>query len=143
MGDKVGIQPLQDTVNNCWEYDEDGEYVIKYADTIEATIETIDRQLSNSLSEHNLKYCSARPLKLIQGNNILLYTDGNYQVSKYNLTYLKMPNKIDIHSNPFGEYTDMPEHTHSEIIKIAAQMYIENKGTQRINTHDTEVREME
>lgn len=143
LGDKAGIAPLYGEENPCWELNEYDEYVVKYGDTIEASIETIDRQLSNSLSEHILKYCSARPLKLIQGNKVLLYTDGQYQVSKYKLTYLRRPNKIDIHTNPFGEYTDMPEHTHSEIVKIAAQMYIENQSNQRLNTHNAEVQEME
>jgi hypothetical protein len=143
LGDTVGIQPSDDSHNACWEVDEDGEFVTKYSDTIESSIETIDRQLSNSLSEHILKYCSARPLKLIQGNSIYLYTDGQYKISDYQLTYLRNPEKINIHLNPFDEYVDMPEHTHSEIVKIAAQMYIENQSNQRVNTHNAEVQEME
>lgn len=143
LGDTVGIQPSDDLYNECWEMDENGEYVTKYNDTIESQVETIDRQLSNSLSEHILKYCSARPLKLIQGDNICLYTDGKYKISEYRLTYLRRPEKINIHLNPFGEYTDMPQHTHSEIVKIAAQMYIENQSNQRVNTHNAEVQEME
>ena len=141
LGDTAGIAPVES--NSCWKYDEMGEYAVKYNDTIESSIETLDRQLSNSLSEHNLKYCSARPLRLIQGKNILLYTDGQYQVKEYKIVYLRRPNKIDIHSNPFGEYTDMPEHTHYEIVKIAAQMYIENQSNQRVNTHNVELQEME
>lgn len=141
LGDTVGIQPIG--INECWELDENKEYVIKYDDTIESTVETIDKQLKNSLSEHKLKYCTARPLKLIQGNEIKLYTDGQYRVSTYRLTYLRRPKHIDIHSDPFAEYTDMPEHTHSEIVKIAAQMYIENQSNQRLNTHNAEVQEME
>lgn len=143
LGDTVGIQPSDDSHNACWEVDEDGEFVTKYSDTIESSIETIDRQLSNSLSEHILKYCSARPLKLIQGNSVHLYTDGQYKISDYQLTYLRNPEKINIHLNPFDEYADMPEHTHSEIVKIAAQMYIENQSNQRVNTHNAEVQEME
>lgn len=143
LGDTVGILPIDGTENPCWEKDSNGEYVVKTNDTIEATVETIDRQKQNSLSEHILKYCSARPLKLIQGNKIKLYTDGQYKVSNYELTYLRRPIKIDIHTNPFNEYTDMPEHTHSEIVKIAAQMYIENQSDKRLNTHNAEIQEME
>ena len=143
LGDSASIWPNEDLQNDCWPTDDNGDYVEKTADTIESTIENIDRQLGNSLSEHVLKYCSARPLRLIQGNRITLYTDGQYVIKKYKLTYLRYPKKIDIHTNPFGEYTDMPEHTHSEIVKIAAQMYIENKKDQRFNTHDTEIQEME
>lgn len=143
LGDNAGISPADGQNNDCWPLDEDGQYITKYGDTLEATIETIDRQRANSLSEHRLKYCTARPLRLIQGNEVLLYTDGKYKVSNYVLTYLRNPKRIDIHSNPFAEYTDMPEHTHSEIVKIAAQMYIENQSNQRINTHANEVDTME
>lgn len=140
LGDTAGIQPVDD--NECWEK-ENGEYVIKYTDTIESTIETVDRDKQNSLSEYRLKYCFARPLRLIENNNIILYTDGNYKVSSYTLTYLKRPSKIDIHTSPYSEYTNMPTHTHSEIVKLAAQMYIENKGNQRYNSYSNEVNTME
>lgn len=143
LGDNAGIEPADDIMNDCWPIDEQGNYITKYGDTLEATIETVDRQRANSLSEHKLKYCTAKPLRLIQGNEVLLYTDGNYKVTNYTLTYLRKPEQIDIHSNPFAEYTDMPEHTHSEIVKIAAQMYIENQSNQRLNTHNIEVDTME
>lgn len=143
LGDTVGILPTDSFDQVCWPINRYGEYIVKYNDTLEAQIETLDRQLSNSLSEHLLKYCSARPLKLIQGNEIRLFTDGQYQIAEYKITYLRRPKYIDIHSSPFDEYTDMPEHTHSEIVKIAAQMYIENQSNQRLNTHNIEVQEME
>ena len=73
----------------------------------------------------------------------MLYTDGKYKVSEYKLTYLRKPQQIDFHSNPFAEYTDMPEHTHSEIVKLAAQMYMENQSNQRLNTYNAEVDIME
>lgn len=141
LGDTAGIQPIDD--NQCWEKDSNGDAIVKYDDTIESTVETIDKQLRNSLSEHNLKYCTARPLRLIQGEEIKLYTDGKYKISKYSITYLRRPIHIDIHKNPFDEYVDMPEHTHSEIVKIAAQMYMENQSNQRLNTHNAEIQEME
>jgi hypothetical protein len=48
---------------------------------------------------------------------------------------LRRPNKIDIHTNPFDEYTDMPEHTQLEIVKLAAQLYIENQADPRYNSY--------
>lgn len=143
LGDTVGIAPADNIVNECWETDLDGNYIVKTTDTLEATIENIDRQKDNPLSEYRLKYCSARPLRMIQGDEVLLFTDGNYKVSEYSMTYLRRPAKIDIHTHPMNDYTDMPEHTHSEIVKIAAQMYLENKTNPRLNSHNSEVREME
>ena len=143
LGDTVGIQPADGYNDKCWPLDSKGDYIVKYTDTLESSVETIDRQKANSLSEHKLKYCTARPLRLIQGDKVILYTDGKYKVSEYKLTYLRKPQQIDIHSNPFAEYIDMPEHTHFEIVKIAAQMYIENQSNQRVNTHNDEVDTME
>lgn len=143
LGDTASILPLDNSCNKCWSTDEKGRYIPRKTDTLEATIETIDRQLENSLSEHRLKYCQARPLRLIRGNNVYLYTDGHYQVSAYDLTYLRKPQNINIHSYPYDEYTDMPEHTISEIVRLAAKMYIENQKDPRINTYSQEINEME
>ena len=142
LGDTAGITPL-DEYAQCWELNENGDYVIKYNDAIEATIETIDRQLNNSLSEHLLKYCNARPLKLIQGNDVLLYTDGKYKVSEYKITYLSKPLFIDSSNIANTEYTSLPEHTHMEIVKIAVQLYLATKPMQHYSAYSTEVNNME
>ena len=118
LGDTAGITPVEG-YEQCWELDENGEYIVKRNDTIEVTIETLDRQLNNSLSEHLLKYCTARPLRLIQNNNILLFTDGKYKVSEYKLTYLRKPVYLDSKNITNTEYTSLPEHTHMEIVKMA------------------------
>ena len=141
LGDTAGIQPSN--LNECWETNERGEYIIKYTDTLESTIETIDRQLSNSLSEHKLKYCQARPLKLIQDNNVILYTDGNYKISEYQITYLAKPSNIDSSNITNLEYTDLPEHTHMEIVKMAIQIYLATKPMQHYNAYSNEIASME
>lgn len=141
LGDTAGIQPSNS--NECWETNERGEYIIKYTDTLESTIETLDRQLGNSLSEHKLKYCQARPLKLIQDNNVILYTDGNYKISEYQITYLAKPSKIDSSNITNLEYTDLPEHTHMEIVKMAIQIYLATKPMQHYNAYSNEIASME
>ena len=37
----------------------------------------------------------------------------------------------------------MPDHTHIEIVKLAAQMYIENQADPRYNTYTNETVSME
>ena len=143
LGDTAGIQPADGVEIPCWEKTPGGDYIIKYTDTIEGTIETVDRIKENSLSEYHLHYTKARPIKLIAKDLVKLYTDGNYKVSKYILTFLRKPNKIDIHTNPFDEYTDMPEHTQIEIVKLAAQMYLENQTNPRYQSYTNEVNGME
>lgn len=143
LGDTAGIAPSDDYNDPCWEMDEDGEYVVKKADTIEATIENIDRQLNNSLSEHILKYSTARPLRLIQGNDVVLFTDGKYKVAEYRLTYLSSPKKLDSNNITNTEYTSLPEHTHMEIVKMAVQLYLATKPMQHYSAYSAEVNNME
>lgn len=143
LGDTAGIEPIDGIDMPCWKKDKDGNYVINYSDTIEGTIDTIDRIKENSLSEHRLRFTKARPIRLISNDLIKLYTDGKYKISKYTIQYLRKPNKIDIHTEPFGEYKDMPEHTLSEIIKLSVQMYLENQENQRYQTYTNEVSTME
>lgn len=143
LGDTAGIQPIDDYNDPCWGYSEDGDYIIKRNDTIEATIETIDRQLGNSLSEHRLKYCTARPLRLIQGDKIYLYTDGKYKVSEYTITYLSKPVLLDSKNITNTEYTSLPEHTHMEIVKMAVQLYLATKPMEHYSAYSAEVNNME
>lgn len=139
LGDKAGIAPADGYTDSCWELDEEGNYILHYSDTIEGTIETIDRIKENSLSEYHLKYTKAKPIRLIAGNKINLYTDGKYKVSEYTLQYLRRPSYIDIHKDPFAEYTDMPEHTQIEIVKLAAQLYLQNQADPRYTSYTQEV----
>lgn len=142
LGDVAGILPTEGN-EQCWEIDEEGDYVVKRADTIEATIENIDRQLNNSLSEHLLKYCTARPLKLTQGNQVILYTDGKYSVANYQITYLSKPQFLDSSNISNTEYTSLPEHTHMEIVKMAVQLYLATKPMQHYSAYSSEVNNME
>ena len=81
LGDTAGISPADGYTDPCWELDSDGNYVIHYSDVLEGSIETIDRIKENSLSEYHLRYTKAKPIRLLSGNEIKLYTDGKYKVS--------------------------------------------------------------
>lgn len=141
LGDTAGIAPADGVTNNCWEMDALGNYKIKYSDTIEGTIETVDRIKENSLSEYRLKYTKAKPIRLIQDNTITLYTDGNYKVAEYTIKYLKKPSKVDLKANPTDEYTDLPSHTHIEIVKLAVQLILATLPN--YNVYSNEVNSME
>lgn len=141
LGDTAGISPADGVINNCWEKDVLGNYKIKYSDTIEGTIETVDRIKENSLSEYRLKYTKAKPIRLIQDNTITLYTDGNYKVAEYTIEYLKKPSKVDLKTNPTDEYTDLPVHTHMEIVKLAVQLILATLPN--YNVYSNEVNSME
>ena len=148
IGTTVGIQPnvLVDGKKNphshCWQKDDSGKYIVRNTDAIEVTHDTLDRELENSLSEMNIHYCSAKPLKLISGNQILFYTDKYYQLASVQLQYIKMPKAITL-DQPFVNYTQLPEHTHLEIVKLAVQMYLESIADQRYTSYSNEVNTME
>lgn len=141
LGDTAGISPADGVINNCWEKDALGNYKIKYSDTIEGTIETVDRIKENSLSEYRLKYTKAKPIRLIQDNTITLYTDGNYKVAEYTIEYLKKPSKVDLKTNPTDEYTDLPSHTHMEVVKLTVQLILATLPN--YNVYSNEVNSME
>ena len=71
-------------------------------DVIEATIETVDRILSNSLSEYHLHH-------------------------EYQLTYLR--NAKDLGNKLTEEYTELPVDTHQEIVDAAVMMYIQQAAS--------------
>lgn len=139
LGDQAGIAPADGYTDPCWELDDSGNPVIHYSDTIEGQIETIDRIKENSLSEFRLKYTQAKPIRLIMNDEVFLHTDGKYKVAQYTMQYLRKPKYIDIHANPFDEYIDMPEHTQIEIVKLAAQLYLQNQADPRYSSYTQEV----
>lgn len=141
LGDTVGILPIGK--NDCWQKDQNGKYIEKHSDSIEASIETLDRQLSNSFSEHKLKYCFARPLRIQYDNHIDLYTDGTYKVSTYKLMYLSRPLGIKTSDDLTQIYDEFPEHTHMEIVKLAVRLYSANKPTQNYQALVQETQVME
>ena len=121
----------------------DGKRVPKATTVTEVTIDNVTEKLVNSLSKHILHRNNAAPLRLIADNKVKVFTDGNYTIDSYLLTYLRIPNKIDIHTKPLDEYKDMPEHTHIEIVKLAAQAFFENQSNQRYQTYSNEINTME
>lgn len=115
VGENVYIYIKDNKCNNL---------VVHESDVLEATIENISSQLNNSLSDHRLRYNQARPLRLYTDNGIVLYTDGNYGISDYELTYLRKAKDLGSLEDLNKEYTDLPENTHQEIVDLAVQMLV-------------------
>lgn len=108
----------------------------------ECTIDEYIKRVNDPLSEHILHYGSAKPLRIFNGNSVELISDGNYTVDDYHLTYIKKPATVD--NVPAGTTDcDLPEHTHDEIVKLAASMMLENVEQPRYQSHMNEVNTME
>lgn len=118
LGEQVSIHIFDDRCPSL---------VSKSMDVIEATIETVDRILSNSLSEYHLHHNQARPVRLYTDGKIVLITDGNYGVNEYQLTYLR--NAKDLGNKLTEEYTELPVDTHQEIVDAAVMMYIQQAAS--------------
>lgn len=103
--------------------------ITKETDVIEATIDTVSAKLNNSLSDHHLRYNQAKPIRVYTDNKIVLYTDGNYDISSYELVYLKKASDLGKYENLRKEYTDLPESVHQTIVDIAIEQLLQTAST--------------
>ena len=108
LGENVYISIKDNKCNNL---------ITRESDVIEATIETVSSRLSNSLSDHRLRYNQAKPIRV--------YTDGKYDISSYELTYLRKAKDLGTLQDLTKEYTDLPENTHQDIVDLAVQMIVQ------------------
>lgn len=104
----------------------------------ECTQDSFMYRVTNSLTDFHYRFHRARPLRIRNSNGCVLLTDKNYKISKYILGYLRKPTEITL-DNPYDEYEDFEDIIMPEIIKIAAQMYLENKKDERYKTISAEV----
>lgn len=131
----------EDVVIASSKENEEGKYKMNTC-VFECTADSFMYRVNNSLTDFHYKHHRARPLRIRTSTGVRLLTDGNYYIDKYTLGYLRQPNEITL-ENPLDEYLDFPEYILPEIIKIAAQMYIENKKDQRYQTISNEVNTQE
>ena len=96
----------------------------------ECTNDSFMYRINNSLTDFHYRHHKARPLRVRILDGVALLTDGNYKIAKYTLGYIRKPNEITL-DNPLNEYTDFPDLIIPEIVKIAAQMFVENKSNQQ------------
>jgi hypothetical protein len=104
----------------------------------ECTQDSFMYRITNSLTDFHYRYHRARPLRIRNVDGCELLTDKNYKIHKYTLGYLRKPKEITL-EDPFAEYTEFEDIIMPEIIKIAAQMYLENKKDERYRTITAEV----
>ena len=110
----------------------------------ECTADSFMYRVNNTLTDFHYRHYKARPLRIKTQDGCDLLTDKKYKITKYTLGYLRNPNKINL-DNPKEEYSDFPDVIMPEIIKMAAQMYIESQipMQQRYQTISNEVNTQE
>lgn len=117
--------------------DKDNNYKMNTC-VFECTRDSFMYRINNSLTDFHYRYHRARPLRIRHDGGCDLLTDKNYKISSYTLGYLRKPTELTL-DVPQDEYPDFNDNVMYEIIKMAAQMYIENQADQRYNTITNEV----
>ena len=117
--------------------DNNGEYLMDTC-VFECTADSFMYRVNNKLTDFHYRFHRARPLRVRTKEGFKLLTDKKYKINSYTLGYLKVPDEIT-NINPFRDYTDFEDYTWLEIVKIAAQMYIENQSDPRYKTIVNEV----
>lgn len=107
----------------------------------ETTLDEYSRKMEDPFSEHLLHYDTAKPLRIFTYNYVTLVYAIGYYIVYYHLTYLKKPATVQVTATAVN--CDLPEHTHDEIVKMAASMMLENVEQPRYKSHMVEVATME
>ena len=130
LNENVIIQPVDEPTE------------LKPVSVFECTADNFMYRITNKLTDFHYHHKKARPLRVRTSDGCYLLTDENYNIYSYTLGYIKQPNKLTL-ENPFDEYQDFPDYIMPEIIKIACQMFIENKSDKRYQTISNEVNTQE
>lgn len=117
--------------------DLDGDHKIDTC-VFECTRDSFMYRVNNSLTDFHYNHHRARPIRIRKANGCSLLTDKQYKIQQYTLDYLRTPIEITL-ENPHSEYQDFDDVTMKEIIKMAAQMYLENTKNERYKTISEEV----
>lgn len=76
---------------------------------------------------------------LFEDGNIIVLTDGTFSIGNFRVSFIKKPVEITYGVNypsPVANVDcELPEHTHKEIVALAAQIALENIESQRLNTN--------
>lgn len=104
----------------------------------ECTADSFMYRVNNKLTDFHYRFHRARPLRVRTKGGFRLLTDKKYKIKMYTLGYLRIPDEIT-NDDPFKDYKDFEDYTWLEIIKIAAQMYVENQSDPRYKTLTNEV----
>jgi len=95
----------------------------------------------------------SRPLFIMEGNEIIVYTDGTFTVNSADITYINLfyrlqPGAVNFdgttdHYSNGDVYDALADDTHDEIVDIAVKLTLENIESQRYQTNAVEIREQE
>jgi len=106
----------------------------------EVTSDEYRFEIDNPYSSYKLHYGKAKPLRLFYNDTIEFISDGTYDVTSAYIRYIKAPDTVVL--SPLVN-SDLPEHTHDEIVALAVQMALENIEQPRLQSYTQNVATME
>lgn len=87
-----------------------------------------------------------RPLYFFEGNQILIYCNPTFVLAFMEITFLKklisMSSDIPLPVG-FVDTSELPGHTHDEIVEMAIDMILNTNGDPRLQTHQLELAKQE
>ena len=108
---------------------------------VDATANDYVWKIEDPTGTHVLHYDEAKPLRLFYNNTIEFITDGNnYWIDNAYIRYLKKPVEVSI---TVPTDSDLPEHTHDEVVSLAVQLALENVEQPRLQSYSQAVSTME
>lgn len=143
-GDQFTDKPFLFALNEDVIISDNSDEHKKATCVFECTADNFMYRVNNILTDFHYRHYKARPLRIKTDGGCSLLTDKNYKIKEYTLGYLRKPKEISM-ENPLDEYVEFSDVILPEIIKMAAQMYIENKipEQQRYQTIVNEVNTQE
>lgn len=102
-----------------------------------ATIKPISHEQSQRFLEtYNNRPWIEEPVAVLEDNKIIIFVDRDLMVGPYtlDLTYLAYPRKIN-NQDITSTLDEVPEYMQYEVVKLAADMAIENIESPRSQTH--------
>jgi hypothetical protein len=137
---------LSETTNQYWFYIRGRAQVTKEnCGTIFSRVKVIQQDdLEKVLDDPFNKPSYSYPIIYFENDNIIVVGDGSFTVDGFKLTYIKEPARVNdgTYGQPVVEF-DLPEHTHKEVVQLAADIAIENIESQRIQTIKQQIATME
>lgn len=85
-----------------------------------------------------------QPVIYFEDGDVFILNDGTFTTPQYKLTYLQKPSVVNVgtYGGPVVEF-NMPEHTHKEIVQLAAMIAVENIESPRVQTLTQQLGQLE
>lgn len=113
------------------------EGVLHFGNNKIATVKLISHENANRFLEtHNNKPWIEDPVATLEDNQVIVFVDRDLMTGPYtlDLTYLAYPRRINNQDITSG-IDEVPEYMQYEIVKLAADMALENVESPRSQTH--------